>query len=267
VQEVFTIIPVTDATPGTEWIGVSYDDRKAVFLPKYPSRTVAVLDFDTAASAKQFDIPAPPSGMGTYPFQRWLASLPGRGLVYVEHYGTADMKKLDSGLLTPDDNALRGMVVDASVPCDQSFFVFEPDDIKYLVASGEAGVADAGYGSTKDVVVQKDGSLRTVWFGGIPSYFGYRIPENATRGPAGTSATIVIANTQLLGLRFDTGLLVLRKSDNTWHNVPVPQGATYIVRGFGEYAAIIATQPKSDMAPESAGRAASQRIRAIARSS
>ncbi len=84
---------------GAQWIGTSYEHRKAVFLPKYPSQAVVVLDLDAASVVKKCDTPPAPMGMTAFPFDEWLADIPGKGLVYAERYGTADDRKLDNGKL------------------------------------------------------------------------------------------------------------------------------------------------------------------------
>jgi hypothetical protein len=78
VQTVSQILP-GGRTGGAQWIGVSYDDRKAVFLTKAPKHTIAVLDFDAAAVVKTCDAPSAPAGMSSYPFEEWLARFQGGG--------------------------------------------------------------------------------------------------------------------------------------------------------------------------------------------
>lgn len=125
-------------------LGVSDDQRKAVFLAKYPAHKIVVVDFDTASVAKSCQAPPAPAGMNDFPFEEWLADIPGKGLVYVEHFGTANTKKLQSEHLDPNDEITRAMLVDASVGCDQSFVLVSPTDTKYLVSDGIAHLSSSG---------------------------------------------------------------------------------------------------------------------------
>jgi len=123
---------------------MSYEARKAVVRSRWPDHIIVVVDFDTASVDKTCEAPPAPAGMTNSPFEEWLADLPGKGLVYVEHFGTADTQKLLARRATRDDHALVGMIVDSAIPCDKSFLAVSTSDIKFLVAGGPGGLADLG---------------------------------------------------------------------------------------------------------------------------
>jgi hypothetical protein len=112
-----------------------------------------------------------------------------------------------------------------------------------------------------DVMIEKNGALSRVFLGGERSYFAYRIPGEVMASIANPGARVVISNGEVFGVSvFDHArssepvrLLLFRKSDSTWHDVP---GASApFVRGFGSFAALMEQTKKSPETPESAGRA------------
>lgn len=238
-----------------EWIGISYDARKAVLLSKFPSHKIVVVDFGSASVTKSCDAPEPAPGAAAFPFEEWLADVPGRGLMYVEELGT-------DGLRTAADAARaisvpREMLVDPSVPCGQSFPASSTQDAKFLVASGEAGVADMGSDNRMNVGIERGGALSVPFLGGERAYFDYRVPAELVGAAARPAASIVLNNREAFGVTvsdLSTGraqLLMLRKGDMTWHNVP--GFGPFFVRGFGSIAAFNETQPKTAQGPASAG--------------
>jgi len=246
-------------TGGTEWIGLSYDHRKAVFVPKAPSRSIVVLDLDTASVTKTCASPPAPAGMSDFPFEQWFTDLPGKGLMYVEHYATADGGKLERGRTGPGDDIIRGMVADPSVACAASFVAIDPGDMKFLAATGQAGIAGLGSRSGMDVGLDKDGSIWHAFLGGERAYFGYRIPEGVMSDVSRPIATVVLNDREALAVvaadpsKGRWHLPVLRKSDGTWHAGPEPGPA--FVRGFGSFLALTETGPRTPQNPESAGAA------------
>ena len=165
VQKIADILP-GGSDGGAAWIGTSSDARKAVILSKLPSHRIVVVDFDSASVAKSCVSPPPPAGMSEFPFQEWLADIPGTGLVFAERYGTADTAKLSSGRSSVGDDTVRVMLVDGSVSCGQSFMAGAPGDIKFLTTDGQSGVADLGSWETQNVGVAADGVPAAGWFGG-----------------------------------------------------------------------------------------------------
>ncbi len=250
------LLPGVERTGGAEWIAASYDAHKAVLLTKAPGHTVKVLDFDTASVTKSCDVPAAPAGMGEFPFEEWLADMPGKGLVYVEEYGTADVRKLEQGRLDPGDQVDRGMLVDSSVSCDESFVPVVPVDIKFLVSDGRPGL---GSSVEKPVGIGKDGVPGVGWFGGQQTYLDYRVPDTVMSNIAQPFASLVLNNRQVFGAFVSDrannmwSLSVLRKSDNTWHTVPGIGTGGPLVSGFGSFIAMVETEPKTAEHPESAG--------------
>ena len=244
-------------TGGAEWIGVSSDHRKAVLLPKMPSHTITVVDFDTAAVTKICEAPAAPAGMGAFPFEEWLADIPAKGLVYVEVYGTADTRRLERGISLPGDDVARGMLVDASVPCDRSFVPVTHSDIKSLVFDG---VAHLGFSGSQPITIGKDGAPVVGWLGREQTYWDYRVPDSVMRKVAQPNASVLVNNGQVfVAFVSDDAtklwdLAVLRKKDNTWHAVGGQGASGPFVRSFGSFVALTETLPKTAQNHESAGQ-------------
>jgi hypothetical protein len=241
---------------GTEWIDVSYAARKAVFLSKLPSHRIVVVDLDSASVVKSCEPPPPPAGMVDYPFKEWLADIPGRGLTYVEHLATPALTAQD---LATQISAPREMLVDPALPCAESFPESSRQNAKFLVTSGDAGVADLGINGRKDVRIEKNGALSLIFLGGERSYLDYRIPDGVMASIANPGAQVAISNQEVFGVAlrdFDhrnapVRLLLFRKRDDTWHEVPGV--AASFVRGFGSFAAIAEAEPKTPQNPESPG--------------
>jgi len=243
---------------GTEWIDVSYDARKAVFRSKPPSHKIVVVDLDSASVVKTCEPPPPPAGMVAFPFEEWLADIPGQGLTYVEDLATPGLTaaELDRQISAP-----REMLVDPAVPCAESFPESSMQNAKYLLTSGEDGVPDRASDNRKDVMIEKNGALSQVFLGGEQFYLDYRVPADVMASMANPGAGVEISNREVFGVslwdfaRSDepVRLLLFRKSDNPWHDVPGV--AAPFVRGFGSFAALMEQTKKSPGTPESAGRA------------
>jgi hypothetical protein len=176
-------------------------------------------------------------------------------LEFVEALGT-------DGLRTATDAARavatpRQMVADPSVACADSFSIGSRQDTKYLISSGQDGVADLGADSTIHIGMETGGDLNKAWLGGERAYFDYRVPDQFTAAVSRPVASIVASNASEFAVVVSDAaggtpqLLVLRKSDNTWHKAP-GFGPSF-VRGFGSFVAIAETQPKTAQNPISAG--------------
>ena|ERR1019366_1111789 len=72
------------ANPGTEWIAVSHDARKALILPKDPADHNIVFDFETVSAIKSCQRPAT---VNLLLVNQWLINDPVRGLVFAEYLG------------------------------------------------------------------------------------------------------------------------------------------------------------------------------------
>jgi len=236
---------VTDSG-GTEWIAASQDLRKAVLAPKKSEIPLVVVDFDKSAVVKRCNNPPDPDNG---PITRWLLDLPDKGPVYAE--------LLSSG----DKIRIRAMVLDPSIPCGQSFTPINPADAKYLVASGTAGVAESGGNDSMQAGIGKDGTLTRFFGHGVAALFDYKVPL-AMYSDLLQPFAFVIANNQRL---FAVGLvdysrpgsqrlLILRKSDGTWHRMPDMGESTDSLRAFGDFVAAVAAIPKGPTMRESAGR-------------
>lgn len=258
ISRVSQVLPGSGKDGGTEWIGMSYEARKAVVRSRWPNHTIVVVDFDTASVDKTCEAPPAPTGMTNSPFEEWLADIPGKGLVYVEHFGTADSQKLIARRATRDDHALVGMIVDPATPCDKSFAEVSTNDIKYLVADGPAGVADLGARNSHNAMTEKDGSVAAGWDGGERTYFGYRVPSGLIRDIASPITSVALNDSEAFAAVIADAstnpwrIVVFRKGDSTWHTIP---GAPIsFVGGFGSIIALTEKQAKTAGNAASAGR-------------
>src|SRR6185437_4598055 len=138
VQTVSPLLQNLGPGGGTRWIGISYDRGKAVLASHSPSQTIQVFDLKTALIEKSCVAPERPSGMGMLPFEQWIEAPPGAAPLFVERYATADLSKLQSGHLQPEDDALRAMNLDPSVPCEYSFEIVPKSSVKFLLTDGQS---------------------------------------------------------------------------------------------------------------------------------
>jgi len=243
-----TLVKVVDLVTdkgGTDWIATSQDFRKAVLAPKDPERyPVVVVDFDQGAPTKQC-VNADPGG----PIERWLLDLPGIGPAYGELLGSAN------GIRA------RAMALNAEIPCDRSFAPISPSEVKHLVASGAAGVAESGGSDWMPAGVAPDGTVTRFFGPGLAAYFDYRVPPPMFSDLKERSTIIVANNRQLFAISLidyprpnSRRLAVFRKSDKTWHRMPDFTESTDYLRAFGSFIASVAASPKSTAKGESAGR-------------
>jgi hypothetical protein len=153
---------VASATPGVYWIGVSYEERKAVVVtdsltPPLHLPKMIVVDFDKGDVVKTCEFNA----WAESRLDTWLAVQPGMGLSL--EWGTGSY---DSG--NNMNVTLGGALVDPSVSCEKSMWTAQAEDARYLVASGWAGAAPGkiilvGYSMgrlmSRDVIANNYGSL------------------------------------------------------------------------------------------------------------
>ena len=226
---------------GFAWGAVSYDADKAVLLSSFLDNRVIVLDLKQAAVVKQCTVP----GLSSHdPLElaltdQWLARLPGgeliMGLLFARGTGTALRSE---GL---------SMSLDPETPCDRSFSAVPPyDSLKYIDAHGMVGVGDHISGEGAHAGMNPDGELAYM---GVE--FGFRIPvERLKELPKDAFVRIdtntpqmmiaaVVDNATRVGARF----LLFRKSDQSWHEIPV-RSDYFGVRAFGAFAAGVETVEK-----------------------
>ena len=212
---------------GTEWIGVSYEWRKAVVLASWEN-AVIVVDFDKAAVTKKCK---PPDPAGRIYMYSWLADAPAPG---------PSFEWLETGTDVVRDAVVWGMVLDPAVPCEKSFGKLEPEAVRYAVAHGAPGIADVVNSDGIRTVTNEDGpGTVAVWMAGKHVPLGYDVPLALLRGMEVKGEGMVINDSHVFillmadekGNRRD---LVFRKSDNTWHTFPRPDDD---IRGFGRYIA------------------------------
>jgi hypothetical protein len=243
-----TVKPIAELVPqnvGTAWISISYDLKKAVLL----SERITFLDLDKASVAKSCALPhAPSNTMGFV--DQWLMDAPSRGTVFVEEFADG-----------PRSIALQGVTADPSMPCDKSVLTIDPSELNFVVLHGYSGVADVGSPDSILVFLDASGRMKRRWVGGGETDFGYNIPLELLSGIAQPYTAIVSNNHELLTVSVtdrtsdQERLLVLRKSDKTWHRLPIPTERIYWQRGFGKFISIAEAKKKRAQTPESAGRA------------
>jgi hypothetical protein len=228
---------------GTEWMSVSYDWRKAFLLGS--KGRLLVLDFDEGGVVKDCDRP---QVADTSLIDEWLADVPSRGPSFEWFVAGNNLA----------NQVVQSMNIDPSVPCEASFTRVERAEIKYLVAHGEAGVSDLVPGDGIRVRLDQGGRVST--FAGSSSIsFDYEVPSMLRKDFEATNSSILVSNSQAVALGLADAerryrILVFRRSDKTWHPLPVPSERFPMIRGFGEFMAVTEKRAKSPKNPETAGR-------------
>ena len=249
---------------GTEWIGVSYDWRKAVLLSGYSQNKLVVVDFEKAAVVKRCKVP---DSAGRSLMSSWLAEAAAPGPSYEWLETSTDVIR---------DAVVQGMVLNPAVPCESSFSKLEPEAIRYVIAHGQTGIADAGSwdGVHTNTGQGEMASVTTFTNRTVP--LGYQVPSALLKGLriAGQAMDVNDSHVFVITLtdgKDDFRVLVFRKSDKTWHTLPRVGDRYPYVRGFGRYLAATEVRAKSAQNPRSAGmekwRAGSDGVRPDLRSS
>jgi hypothetical protein len=249
ISEVREIVP---RRPGVAWVGVSYDERKALFVTDPfaegadplvttgPPKAV-VVDFDKADVVKKCDLPM------LYRLQEWLTVQPGMGLSFEWHIAGSEQGKNDY---------LEGMLLDPAIPCDKSSWDPHPEDVRYVVAHGAAGMGGLVSDDNRLYlgINPKDpaGSIDTVVNHVIQ--LGYYVPKAFRRGP--TSTRLFVSDQHVFAVSLMGDIVFFRKSDKTWHKWDVPSEISPMIRGFGRYLA----SAEQRISSESAGQSEWRRI-------
>jgi hypothetical protein len=240
--------------PGTFWIGVSYEARKAVLVPGHAKDAsgktiddkVLVLDFDKAEIVKTCPWPMAPD---TSLLALWLTDQPGLGPSFQWNFVHGDLAK---------NNFIRGMLLDPARPCADSLWTPQPEDVRNITKSGEAGA-----GGTLDRLDTRigirggdpTGSITTSL--GRPVPLGYQVPDSLREVPnLGSLASLLVNNQHVFATTFCEGpckAVYFRKSDKTWHTLSVPGNQPPSVRGFGKYLAATELWTRSGLHPANAG--------------
>ena len=232
-----------------DWLTISYESRKALIwpagIPPYnenhgPDAPLIVLDLDKAGVVKRCQMRANEKGIVTH----WLAEVPGKGMV-LEWFGFLD---------DPTRGYTHGMLMDPSVPCEQSFTLVPPDDITHFVAHGNPGVANMNVRDGISGAVDKDGRI---WSGGMATStftFPYRAPPELRPGSDYRSIGLMINNSQVMVVTYgdaanpNSPFFVLRKRDNTWHSLAVQSDYYARLRAFDNFIAVVEGRIKKTMA-------------------
>jgi hypothetical protein len=232
---------------GTGWIDISYDWRKAVFGILAPDNGILVADLDKAAPVKKCK---PPVTLGKSLIYSWLADSPLNGPSF-------DWKSSGSD---PAQAVVEGMVLDPAVSCEESFQLRDPMDVRYVVTSGMAGIADVALVSRPRENVRLDGDRAVVETRITkPIPMDCEFPASMIRGLAGSLLADITVNDAreltltVYDMQANYRVLVFRKSDKTWHTVPIVSERIPYVRGFGKYLVVTETQLRNERNPRSAG--------------
>jgi hypothetical protein len=218
-----------------------------VLLGRESEVKLVVVDLDTTQIAKTCMRPQfQASGA-----RRWLLNLPGAGAVYAE---------LSVSGLTPQGTApapdLKGFTLDPQVPCDESVVKVDAADLRYAVVSGLRDSMSLTADASGELVVLSPGSAR----------IGLHVPPDMVwkQGTRNWGFALLVSNSKVLAVLAGSGsprqdsyterLLACRKGSSTLNRVPEVGEFVGVVRGFGQYLAIIESQRKTDKVKDSAGR-------------
>ncbi len=217
---------LTPKDRGIGWIAVSTELRKAVI---HGGRTVAVVDLDTATLSKECELPGSKGSL----IYDWLANPPGTGAMFEWYVGSGDF------------SAVGGMTLDASTPCDASFPITLPSNIRYAAIHGTSGIGSLV--SEDGFYVGVDGNGR------VDSYLNKSLVyHDLTEIPVDLRkiakfSGIVLSNSQMLllgtGDRETRLTLIFKKSDRTWRVVSLPTDVCNC-REFGKFIAITEQREK-----------------------
>jgi hypothetical protein len=228
---------------GIQWLSISYDWRKAVALA---GDKILVIDLDRASIVKSC---TQPHIRGTSLIDQWVADVPGRGPTF-EWFVSAGA----------NNNRVQGMLVDPATPCDKSFADVPPNEMRYVIAHGTAGVANMFGKDWVTAYVNRSGDVRGV-AALVDFSYGYNVPKDLMAGHESASVGVVLANNArafVLGLGSDNGdrfqTLAFRKSDRTWHVVP-KAGRGSRIRLFGSIVTVMEADSNAER-PEDATPAA-----------
>jgi hypothetical protein len=235
--------------PGAAWAGVSYEDRRAVLVTGWVSDapdqrpSIIVVDFDKADIVKKCDWPKVPVGS---PIANWLADQPGKGLVF-------EWKTVAA--YPSEDEIVGGILLDPSIPCDKSSWTPQPEDVRYMIAHGGAGMGGiVARDNQFHIVVNPKDEMGTVnAFIGHLVPLGYQIPRVLTKN-LHSMVSLLVSNQHIFAVALDGKIAFFRKSDKTWHSWPIPGESAPWIRGIGRYLASAELQLPGPQRQASAGR-------------
>jgi hypothetical protein len=244
---------------GIEWIGFSYDWRKAVIVARHDytntdmeySDSIVVIDFDRVPTMKSCKIPHLTEALW---MNSWLADTPA-GPSYEWYDSGDDLRR---------DVFVKGMLLDAAIPCAESFATTAPVAVRNALLDGYPGIADVATSFRPLISVdrwdtpEKSGSVHA-WIGGQPVPMGYQIPESLRRNFDIRVTNLTINDSHVFAVGIGDGKgrqgyrdLIFRKSDRTWHTFPLQTGAANL-RGFGRYIGALAVHARTSPIAGSAG--------------
>ncbi len=234
--------------PGVAWIGIAYEWRKIVVLSGFPEYAAYIVDFDKASVVKKCACPhTPNSGL----YDAWLADAPGGGPT-VEWAG----EPADGDSARRFENLVQGMVLDPAVPCTKSVTTLAAEDVRHALTQGWGGGLAAFDSPHLTSGMDEFGRLRYV-IGSRRIPLDYTIPGDLRKGFDRAEVEIDDSHVLELCLLGENGAyrdLVFRKSDRTWHTLPITTERPTYSRGFGRYIAATEVRAASARNPRSAGK-------------
>jgi hypothetical protein len=232
------VTEVRQIASSVNWVGVSYDERKAVIItdPQHGFPNVLVVDFNKADVVKNCEWPRE---VGASIIANWLAVQPGKGLSLEWVVSEPEVK----------DDSVAAILLDPSVPCEKSIWRPRSEDVRYVVAHGAAGM---GGGVSQDTQIyggSKDGSVFAFVGHAIP--LGYRIPASLMKGVL--DSRLLSNNQNVFSVSLGSKIGFFRKSDETWHEWQVPSQFPSLPRGFGRYLVAAEMRLSGPPVPNNAG--------------
>ncbi|HTB16073.1 MAG TPA: hypothetical protein VK752_31100 [Bryobacteraceae bacterium] len=227
---------------GFIWMGMSFEMKQAAILSGGDSASVTFLNLNSAEVTKACDLPEFLQGG----WARWLANVPGQGIVL-------EMANLGEDYLH-DPWELYALVADPAIECDESLGKISVQDVRYAIPQAVAGVGDFAMSDGMDsVFADPNGNFSKRMGVGNDVALGFKIP-NGLLSEGGRRNVFVSANTSRLlvasvGYAPHSHLLVLKKSDNTWHIIPQALGPAGL-RAFGKYVAMVEASTKKSIAAQ-----------------
>jgi len=230
--------------PSVAWIGISYEWRKIVVLSGFPEYAAYIVDFDKASVVKKCAcLPAPDVNF-------WLADAPGRGPSFEWTTDPADEESVKRF-----EKTVQGMVLDPAVPCAKSVATLAPEDVRDASTQGWGGGLAAF--DSPHLTSGMDEAGRVFYVLPRRISLDYTVPAELRKGLDRAEVEIDDSHVLELCLLGENGAyrdLIFRKSDRTWHTLPIATERPTYSRGFGRYIAATEVRTASARNPRSAGK-------------
>jgi hypothetical protein len=150
---------------------------------------------------------------------------------------------------------VRGMNLDPSISCAESFPNVDASDIKFISSHGKAGVADIHAADEPLIMFGQDGVLGAFIAQTDVDLDSEPLPVPMRKDTSFTQ--VVINNSQVIVVKAEGEtrqhgrFLMFKKNDRTWHLIPVPGDASNL-RGFGKFISVVEANTKRAIATQKA---------------